>query len=81
MSGSVSDYQSIASNETLISGAEGSYRLVWQVNSEWGDGNARMQGALPDRKDMQLSIHWQEQGREKSMVVEQALAALMRPWQ
>ena len=81
LSGSVSDYQSIASNETLISGAEGSYRLVWQVNPEWGDGNARMQGALPERKDMQMSIHWQEQGREKSMVVEQALAALMRPWQ
>lgn len=81
LSGSVSDYQSIASNETLISGAEGSYRLVWQVNPEWRDGNARMQGALPERKDMQMSIHWQEQGREKSMVVEQALAALMRPWQ
>lgn len=81
LSGSVSDYQSIDSNETLISGAEGSYRLVWQVNPEWSDGNARMQGALPDRKDMQLSIHWQEQGRENSMVLEQALAALMRPWQ
>ena len=81
LSGSVSDYQSIASNETLISGAQGSYRLVWQVDPAWRDAHARMQGALPDRKDMQLSIHWQEQGREQSMALEQAVAALMRPWQ
>ena len=81
LSGSVSDYQSIASNETRISGAQGSYRLVWQVDPEWRDAHAEARGALPDRKDMQLSIHWQEQGREQSMVLEQALAALMRPWQ
>ena len=81
LSGSVSNYQSIASRETLIAGAQGSYRLVWQVNPAWGDAHAQAQGALPERKDVQLSIHWQEQGREQSMVLEQALAALMHPWQ